>query len=153
MGPWVLPGSPMPPTTPTPPPARHPAACPRLRQEEGQRSRVMSEGPDTRPAAGQGEPGSNVSPEEIAAEETSHGPSSRNRIAELFWSSPPREWANPQQGSSARPKSRWWWQWGPPYPCLPCSCSHTVPQGKQGWLPLSPGPCPTPLLSVSLWPD
>lgn len=30
----------------------------------------------------------------------------RNRIAELFWASPPRERANPLRGSGSRPKSR-----------------------------------------------
>lgn len=139
MGPWVLLASPAPAAAPTPPPARHVAARPRPR-----RRRTEELGDARRPRHG---PGSNVSPEKIAAAESGPGPSGRNRIAELFWSSPPREGANPLWGSGTRPKSRQQ-QWGPPKHLVPWSCPPSHPGASRGGCPTHPGPCPTPLPSI-----
>lgn len=93
-------------------------------------------------AANEGGLGSNVSPKKIAVEESGCGLSGRNRIAELFWSSPPREQANPLRGSSTRPKSHRWQQWGPPKPLLPWSYTFTAPLGGAGVAAQAPGTIP-----------
>lgn len=93
-------------------------------------------------AANEGGLGSNVSPKKIAVEESGCGLSGRNRIAELFWSSPPRERANPLRGSSTRPKSHRWQQWGPPKPLLPWSYTFTAPLGGAGVAAQAPGTIP-----------